>query len=317
MRYALFADLHGRPKALDRLVAATDRAGVAELVCLGDYLEANVSRRRHDPSRWWRLPQVVDPDPALWSRLAGVRRIRGNQEERIHALLRPEQLPPGLAAILDAPAFARLHGLVGLHGHQIRWTVSADSDSDSELLVPVATDVPRLPVVVVGHTHQNALFEIHWPATPADEPRVRVIPVQPEQVLRLSVDAVPAELVRAELGRLGLAAPAGPTPTPTPTPPTDPTPPTGTALPSSLVPPAGTAVAAGTAVQVTTTVLINVGPARGHTQNWLEYDTDRGEISFRSIVRSRKEPGQIPPDEVPSGAEGRDQGPVALDGWGS
>lgn len=221
-------------------MAAAEQAGVDELVCLGDYLEANVPRRLHDPDRYWPLPAVVDPDPSLWGRLAAVRRIRGNQEERIRELLRPEQTPPELAAILDAPAREQLHGVLALHGHQIRWTLAGGPtgypSAAAELLLPVAADVPRRPVVVVGHTHQSAVFEIHWSVAMSGsvEPRVRVVAGQPGAALPVPSDTGPSDAVRR-------------------------------------------------------TLVVNVGSAHGRTQSWLYYDTDRGEICFRTIARARKE----------------------------
>ncbi|MCK9876989.1 metallophosphatase family protein [Frankia sp. Ag45/Mut15] len=284
MRYALFADLHGRPKALERIMVAAERAGADELVCLGDYLEARVPRRLHDPGRDWSLPAVVDRDPPLWRRLATVRRIRGNQEERIRELLRPERTPPELAALLDAPAWARLHGLLALHGHQIRWdlvtgtpparlsaeprppaapslTPRVDPTPAVDLLVPRAADVPRWPVVVVGHTHQNAVFEIDWPTEsvrPA-EPPVRMISVGPGEVLRVPPAPVSPESVSSVGGSAVLVPPA-------------------TGLPTG-----GLSGVGGR------TLVVNVGPARGRMQNWLLYDTDRGEICFHAITRPRKE----------------------------
>ncbi len=276
MRYAVLADLHGRGKALRRMLAAAADAGVDEVVVLGDYLEAKVSRRSHDPSRYWPLPAVVDPDPLLWSRLTGIRRVLGNQELRIRELLRPEQVPAGLAAVLDAPESVHLHGLLGLHGHQIRWAVGGGAHGDEpgspviddvdhvDLLVPVPEDVPRVPVVVVGHTHQTAVFEIRWPhpdphqqAPPASSlppekepgPSVRVLPAGRGQPLRLpgvvtGGAAAPAEGQRADVVDLACD----------------------------------------------TTLLVNVGAARGRPHHWLLYDTERAEIDFREARPSRKEP---------------------------
>ncbi|CAO5227798.1 metallophosphoesterase [Frankia sp. AgKG'84/4] len=276
MRYAVLADLHGRPKALRRVLAAAAEAGVDEVVVLGDYLEAKVPRRSHDPSRYWPLSAVVDSDPLLWSRLAGIRRVLGNQELRIRELLRPEQVPAGLAAVLDGPEAVRLHGLLGLHGHQIRWAVGGGAHGDEpgspdvddadhvDLLVPVPEDVPRVPVVVVGHTHQTAVFEIRWPhpnpqqqvsatsSPPPEEkrgPSVRVLPTGRGQPLRL-----PGVVTG------GAAAP-------------------------------GDGQRTDVDLACDTTLLVNVAPARGRPHHWLLYDTERAEIDFREARPSRKEPG--------------------------
>ncbi|MCK9897920.1 metallophosphoesterase [Frankia sp. AgB32] len=282
MRYAVLADLHGRPKALRRVLAAAADADVDEVVILGDYLEAKVSRRAHDPSRYWPLPAVVDPDPLLWSRLAGLRRVLGNQELRIRELLRPEQVPADLAAVLDAPESDRLHGLLGLHGHQIRWAVggtldheagSPDLDVDkADLLVPVPEDVPRVPVVVVGHTHQTAVFEIHWPHPPAASS-----PSEPLSMAMAMAESESAEAERRPSVRRLAAGPDRPL-----------------RLPGEIYraapAPAGDRLAAAEP-GCDTTLLVNVGLARSRPHHWLLYDTERGEIAFRQARPSRKEHG--------------------------
>ncbi|EIV94636.1 metallophosphoesterase [Frankia sp. QA3] len=281
MRYAVLADLHGRPGALRRILAAAAAAGADEIVCLGDYLEAKVPRRLHDPSRFWPLERVVDSDPALWSQLAGIRRVLGNQELRIRELLRPEQVPADLAVLLDAPEWDRLHGVVGLHGHQIRWSAGYAEPAGGpveltgaappaladgrDLLVPVAADVPRVPVVVVGHTHQEALFEIVWSDTvrgggAADGPAVR--------------PAGPAAVVRALL-----VEPGRPVPVPRPDCGGD----ARSVAPATGAPPVPGRPGAG--IPGASTLVINVGPARGKPSHWMLYDTDRGEISFQRAVR--------------------------------
>ncbi len=291
MRYAVLADLHGRPGALRRILAAAAAAGADEIVCLGDYLEAKVPRRLHDPSRFWPLERVVDPDPALWARLAGIRRVLGNQELRIHELLRPEQVPADLAALLDAPERDRLHGLVGLHGHQIRWSTGRAQPADGpgepvgtaahgvmdgrDLLVPVAADVPRVPVVVVGHTHQEAMFEIVWSDTApdgdaADGPEAGLVGLAAVvRALPPIAPGRPVPVFRPDRGG-GLAV-VGPASGPSPVPGPGGAGPAGTG--SAGVGPAGAA-----------TLVVNVGPARGKPSHWMLYDTDRGEISFQRAV---------------------------------
>ncbi len=273
VRYAVLADLHGRPKALRRILAAAAASGADEIVCLGDYLEAKVPRRLHDPSRFWPLDRVVDPDPVLWSRLAGIRRVLGNQELRIRELLRPEQVPPDLAVLLDAPERDRLHGVLGLHGHQIRWTtgraepagapvepaggaielvgVAGQSPTDGrDLLVPVAADVPRVPVVVVGHTHQEAVFEIVWSSAASGDDAADA------PATRLAGTAATVRALLVEPGRPVLVP--GPSPV---------------------------ARRLGAGLPGTSTLVVNVGPARGKPSHWLLYDTDRGEMSFQRAVR--------------------------------
>ncbi|CUU58999.1 Predicted phosphodiesterase [Parafrankia irregularis] len=241
MRYAVMADLHGKRKALRRVLAAADKVGVDEVVCLGDYLEAKVPWRRHDPARFWPLDEVVDPDPELWADLVAVRRILGNQEERIRDLLTPEQTPDLLAPLLSGQSMTHIDCALGMHGHQIGW--SHDEVSDSYL--PRVEDVPAVPLILVGHTHRRAVFEIRWDAevgdggahAPApgawreDEPEVdeRVGSVRSVPV----VSGVPVPVPTRAVGGRGLV-----------------------------------------------TTVVNVGPAIGRPSNWLFFDADRGEIVF-------------------------------------
>ncbi|MEX5634080.1 metallophosphoesterase family protein [Parafrankia sp. FMc2] len=187
MRYAVMADLHGKRKALRRVLAAAGQAGVDEVVCLGDYLEAKVPMRRHDPARFWPLDEVVDPNPELWAELVDVRRVLGNQEERIRDLLAPEQIPDLLAPLLTGTSITHVDCAVGMHGHQIGW----DFDEESDAFVPRAGDVPAVPLVLVGHTHRRAVFEIRW----GGRGSVRSVPVTPGRPVPVPVRAPGAELV--------------------------------------------------------------------------------------------------------------------------
>ncbi|WP_018637560.1 metallophosphoesterase family protein [Parafrankia elaeagni] len=187
MRYAVMADLHGKRKALRRVLAAASQAGVDEVVCLGDYLEAKVPMRRHDPARFWPLDEVVDPDPDLWAELVGVRRVLGNQEERIRDLLEPEQIPDLLAPLLTGTSITHVDCAVGMHGHQIGW----DFDEESDAFLPRAGDVPVVPLVLVGHTHRRAVFEIRGGGPGS----VRSVPVIPGRPVPVPVRAPGAELV--------------------------------------------------------------------------------------------------------------------------
>ncbi|OHV45077.1 metallophosphoesterase [Parafrankia soli] len=242
MRYAVMADLHGKRKALRRVLAAADEVGVDEVVCLGDYLEAKVPMRRHDPGRFWPLDEVVDPDPKLWAELADLRRILGNQEERIRDLLAPEQVPELLAPLLSGVSMTHVDCAVGMHGHQIGWDVDPGSGS----FVPRARDVPAVPLVLVGHTHHRAVFEIRWSAEPEPEPER-----EPES--------------RAESGRAGEPRFPG----------------AGRSGAVRSVPVvSGVPVPVRVAGPDPVTVVVNVGPAIGRPSNWLFFDADRGEVVF-------------------------------------
>jgi hypothetical protein len=203
VRYGVLADLHGRLKAWRRVRGDAERLGVDALVCLGDYLEAKVPRRRHDPTRRWSLPQVVDPDPPLWRELAGIDLVLGNQEERIRALLAPEQVPDLLAPLLAAPRQRAVGDALGVHGDRFGWTPTlvpaaepADTGRGAErVLYPRAEDLPRVPLLFAGHSHQTLLLDITWPGCVRGESAraapvaVRRLPVEVGRPYRLRPDA--------------------------------------------------------------------------------------------------------------------------------
>lgn len=240
------ADLHGKRKALRRVLTAAGRAGVDEVVCLGDYLEAKVPMRRHDPARFWPLHEVVDPDPELWAELADVRRILGNQEERIRALLAPEQVPDLLAPLLAGASMTHVDRALGMHGHQIGW----DFDDGSDSFVPCIRDVPAVPLVLVGHTHRRAVFEICWGGDPEDDDGGH--PMTSRRDRDAGADAG-AGAVRGG-GRPGTVR--------------------------SVPVVAGVPVPVGAPRSELVTTVINVGPAVGRPSNWLFFDADRGEVVF-------------------------------------
>jgi predicted phosphodiesterase len=252
MRYAVTADLHGRRKAWRRFRDGAAGVGADRLIVLGDYLEAEVSRRRHDPARRWSLEQVVKPDPELWAELAAqAELVLGNQELRIRDLLRPEQVPAELAPLLAAPEVTRFGAALGMHGHQLHWRPASGRPPEArapgagsgagvpdadDYLEPDPAGLPEADLVVAGHTHQTALLEVTWPS--GDRLRVngrtRRLPVRPGSPVRVE-------------------------------------------LPGS----------AGVATEVTGSngvadrmLFVNVGPARGRPTHWFAYDDDLSEITF-------------------------------------
>lgn len=158
VRHALVADLHGKRGAWKRVTADAARARADRIVCLGDYLECKVPRRRHDPTRRWPFDDVVDEAPKLWRALAGIELVLGNQETRIRELLRPDQVPDALAPLLAAPERAAIGPGRGEHGHRITWRPAPDGT-----LLPVFSQVFPEPVRFAGHSHQALLFAVSSP----------------------------------------------------------------------------------------------------------------------------------------------------------
>ncbi len=182
MRYAIIADLHGRRGAWRRVAAATGRARVDRILLLGDYLEAKVPRRHHDPGVHWSLEEVVRPDERLWAELADAELVLGNQELRIRELLRPEQVPALLAPLLAAPRAAAIGVARVEHGDRIRWSPAADG-----VLEPQLDAVLPAPMLVVGHTHQTLLLEVA--DRPGRPPVTRRLPITVGRPVAVRADA--------------------------------------------------------------------------------------------------------------------------------
>jgi|GEM_PF-3393612 len=247
MRYAVVADLHGRRKAWRAVRAAAAAHAVDRVVCLGDYLEAKVSRRRHDPARRWSLDQVVRLDEELWRELAGLELIAGNQEVRIRELLAPADIPPALAPLLAAPRRRVLGAALCLHGDQLGW------DWVGERLRPVPAGVPRVPLLFTGHTHQTLLARITWPDGHDGNGAAG------------DGGAAGGGGADGDGGATGQAAVHM----------REPEPGRPVAVPAA---PGGTQPSAAT-------VLVNVGAAREKPSHWLLYDDDAATVSFQEAPR--------------------------------
>ncbi|MFE0461430.1 metallophosphoesterase [Kitasatospora sp. NPDC058965] len=179
MRYALFADVHGDTAALAAVLRAAARCRPDAVLGLGDLLECKVSKR--DTGFVLRHPdQVVDVDPDLLRLLGPVRLLRGNQEERISALVPAERLPPGLRPLLTAPQWHRSAAAWYCHGHQLPW-----SQPEPGRFVPLAAEFGP-PLLVHGHHHRDSLLRLpercrHWECT-------EVVPIEHGRPVRLDPD---------------------------------------------------------------------------------------------------------------------------------
>jgi predicted phosphodiesterase len=240
MRYAIVADVHGRRRAWRAVLADVASRSVDRVVCLGDYLEAKVPRRRHDPSRRWELASVVRPDPDLWRELARAELVLGNQETRIRELLRPEETPAELAPLLAAPRRRRLGAALCLHGDQLAW-----EDRSDGLFWPLPESVPRVPLMMTGHTHQTLVVDIGWPAGSMTRRDVRAD--EPLAVPRGPADAAGG----ADEPAAGGADAAG----------------------------------GAEGVPAASTLLINVGAAREKPSHWLLYDDAAASVTFCETPR--------------------------------
>ncbi|WP_322759101.1 metallophosphoesterase family protein [Frankia sp. Cr2] len=200
MRYAVVADLHGKRKAWRRVLDDVQRRGADRIVCLGDYLDAKVPWRGHDSTTRRDVTDVVEPDPRLWRELAGVDLVLGNQEWRIRDLLRDEQTVGDLDVLLAAPATRMIGAATAMHGHQFSWDDGPICPGWPAVLYPRLAQLPDVPILMVGHSHQVLLLDLlslgdpagavlarRRPVTPG-----RPIPVDPGGARRLFVNVGPA-----------------------------------------------------------------------------------------------------------------------------
>ncbi len=203
MRYAVVADLHGKRKAWRRVLDDAQRRGADRIVCLGDYLDAKVPWRSHDSTTRRDLTDVVESDPRLWRELAGVDLVLGNQEWRIRDLLRDEQTAGDLDVLLAAPETRMIGAATAMHGHQFSWDHGPTRPGWPTVAYPRFAQLPDVPILMVGHSHQVLLLDLlslgepadpagavlarRWPVTPG-----MAIPVDPGGARRLLVNVGPA-----------------------------------------------------------------------------------------------------------------------------
>lgn len=152
MRYAIVTDVHGDVPALRAVLGAAAREGADQVLCLGDVFDCKVGKKRVGDHVFTRVEDVFDAAPELPELLVGAIVVRGNQEERIRALVPEHALPDHALSILDAPLAHRTGFADYAHGHAVdgwqevepgRWCL-LDAEFSGRLLVH-------------GHHHRSAL----------------------------------------------------------------------------------------------------------------------------------------------------------------
>nr|AGH16375.1 metallophosphoesterase [Streptomyces aureus] len=157
VRHAVVTDVHGDTARLRAVLGAIREQRVDRVICLGDVLECRVGKREAAGYAFGgRLTDVFDPDPELARLLDGVRLVRGNQEERIRALVPEAALPGWTRPLLHAPREHRTGFALYCHGHPLPWR-----ELEPGVWCPADADFPGR-ALVHGHHHRSALYRL-WP----------------------------------------------------------------------------------------------------------------------------------------------------------
>lgn len=153
MRYAIVTDIHGDVEALRTVLAAAALERVDQVLSLGDVFDCKIGKKQVAAHVFTRVEDVFDAEPELAALLEGATKVRGNQEERIRALVPDHAVPGFTLSTLDAPTVYRTAFAEYTHGHAIdgwhevepgRWCL-LDARFAGRLLVH-------------GHHHRSALY---------------------------------------------------------------------------------------------------------------------------------------------------------------
>ncbi|WP_284350193.1 metallophosphoesterase [Streptomyces sp. A 4/2] len=157
MRYAVVTDIHGDTSHLRTVLAEIRKQGVDQVICLGDVFECRIGKREVAGYTYnGKIADVFSADPELAVLLDGVRLVRGNQEERIRAVVPDPDLPDWTRPLLDAPLEHLTDFALYCHGHPLPWR-----ELEPGRWCPADADFPRR-ALVHGHHHRSALYRL-WP----------------------------------------------------------------------------------------------------------------------------------------------------------
>ncbi len=180
VRHAVLTDIHGDTARLRAVLERIRAQDVDEVVCLGDVFECRVGKRDAPAYEFKGSPtEVFDADPQLARLLDGVRLVRGNQEERIRALVPEAHLPDWARPLLDAPSEHRTDFARYCHGHSLPWR-----ELEPGRWCPAEADFPGR-ALVHGHHHRSALYRLR----PGGPTHVDHVPVRFGEPVPLAPDA--------------------------------------------------------------------------------------------------------------------------------
>jgi len=197
--YGLVADIHGNREALGAALAALERRGVRELLCLGDIVGYN-----------------ADPDECVaMLRSRGALSIAGNHDlialrrldfarcsnKAMHALKRTRRrLAPASAAYLAGLPDERVieervvlvHG--GVRDVEQYMVTSMHIRQNAEYL---AADHPAARLCFFGHSHEQKVYEVHEGSVQELAPAARV-PLARDRVYFVNPGSVDASRKRGQ-----------------------------------------------------------------------------------------------------------------------
>ena len=154
MRLAVLTDVHGDRAGLSAALGRAGELGVEAVVCMGDVLECRVSKREFSRFRFRSPADVFDQDPALAESLSDAVVLRGNQEERIRALVPEREIPHWARPLLDAPLEHRTAFAVYCHGHPGPWR---EVEPGRWCLLEARFETRAL---FHGHHHRSAVYRL-------------------------------------------------------------------------------------------------------------------------------------------------------------
>ncbi|WP_030068714.1 metallophosphoesterase family protein [Streptomyces natalensis] len=155
MRYAVVTDIHGNTAGLRAVLARVRGQQVRQVICLGDVFECHISKRDVAGHAFTRVDEIFDQDPELVGLLDGARVVRGNQEERIAALVPGRARPAWATPVLDAPLTLHTDFATYCHGHALPpW-----QEVEPDLWCPLDAEFSGR-ALFHGHHHRSAVHRL-------------------------------------------------------------------------------------------------------------------------------------------------------------
>ncbi|QDQ15002.1 metallophosphoesterase family protein [Streptomyces spectabilis] len=182
MRYAVVTDIHGDTSALRAVLARVRDQGLRRIICLGDVFECHISKHDVTHHTFTDIGEVFDQEPELAALLDGALVLRGNQEERIGALVPDQALPAWARPVLDAPLTFVTDFATYCHGHALPpW-----HEPEPGLWCPLDAEFGGR-ALFYGHHHRSALHRL--PDTGRDGEGVVSVPPRFGAAVPLAPDA--------------------------------------------------------------------------------------------------------------------------------